>query len=175
MKRFFLILVTLLFLQVAGRGQAQAQTQEFRTTFREVVAEVQRGNGQYVTATQLPGEVIKSSLAKSNSQDNSVAERIDMIYQVVYMHHQNSKSYAEFGAMVSQERGLYHLEMVYTNKDKTSYMVYSAQHGDKREFLVMITTPTYRGCVIDIVGSLSLQDVMTMAEISGVPTIPSIK
>ena len=168
MKRFFIILVTLLFLQVAGRGEAQAQTQEFHTTFREVVAEVQRGNGQYVTATQLPGEVIKSSLAKSNSQDNSVAERIDMIYQVVYMHHQNSKSYAEFGAMVSQERGLYHLEMVYTNKDKT-------QHGDKREFLVMITTPTYRGCVIDIVGSLSLQDVMTMAEISGVPTIPSIK
>ena len=77
--------------------------------------------------------------------------------------------------MVSQERGLYHLEMVYTNKDKTSYMVYSAQHGDKREFLVMITTPTYRGCVIDFVGSLALQDVMTMAEISGVPTIPSIK
>ena len=84
MKRFFIILVTLLFLQVAGRGQAQAQTQEFRTTFRELVAAVQRGNGQYVTATQLPGEVIKSSLAKSNSQDNSVAERIDMIYQVVY-------------------------------------------------------------------------------------------
>ena len=106
-----------------------------------------------------------------NSQDNSVAERIDMIYQIVYMHPQNSKSYAEFGAMVSQERGLYHLEMVYTNKDKTSYMVYSAQHGDKREFLVMITTPTYRGCVIDIVGSLTLQDVMTMAEISGVPSI----
>ena len=64
MKRFSIILVMVLFLQVAGRGQAQAQTQEFRTTFREVVADVQRGNGQYVTATQLPGDVIKSSLEK---------------------------------------------------------------------------------------------------------------
>ena len=171
MKRFSIILVTVLCLQVAGQGRAHAQTQEFRTTFREVVAEVQRGNGRYVTATQLPGDVIKSSLEKSGSKDNAVAERSDMIYQVVYMHHQNSKSYAEICSMVSEERGLYHLEMAYTNKDRISYMVYSAQHGDKREFLVMITTPTYRGCVIDIVGSLTLQDVMTMADISGVPSI----
>lgn len=171
MKRFFIILVTLLLSQVG----VQAQTQEFRSTFREVVTAVQRGNGTYVSATQLPGEVIKSSLAKSSSQDHSVADRIDMIYQIVYMHHQNSKSYAEICSMVEEERGLYHLELAYTNKDKTSYIIYSAKQGDKNEFLVLITTPTYRGCVIDIVGSLSLQDVMTMAEISGVPTIPSIQ
>lgn len=149
----------------------QAQTQEFRSIFREVVTAVQRGNGRYVSATQLPGEVIKSSLEKNNSQDNSVAERIDMIYQIIYMNHQNSKSYAEICSMVTEERGLYHLEMAYTNRDKTSYIVYSATRGEKNEFLVLITTPAYRGCVIDIVGTLSLQDVMAMAEISGMPTI----
>ena len=172
MKRIFIILVVLLLSQVLVAEQVQAQTREFRDIFREVVAAVQRGNGTYVSATQLPGEVIKSSLKKSGSQDNAVAERIDMIYQIVYVHHQHSKSYAEFCSMVSEERGLYHLEMTYTNKDKTSYIVYSAEHGDKREFLVMITTPTYRGCVIDIVGTLTLEDVMAMAEISGVPSVP---
>lgn len=155
------IVITIIALCVAL--SAKAQTPEFSTIFRELVSDLQGGNYS-TTATQLPGKVLKKSLKRGNAEDEAIADRIDMIYQIVYPHYQGSKSYKAIGNLLGEERGLYHLEMTYTNKQKITYTIYSAAEGKTNEYLVVIKDNQYRACVVDIVGSLTLDDVMTMTQ-----------
>ena len=141
----------------------QAQTPEFSTIFRDLVSELQDGNYS-TTATQLPGKVLKKSLNRSSANDEAIADRIDMIYQIVYPHYQGSRSYTAIGNLVSEVRGLYRLEMTYTNKQNITYTIYSAEVRKTNEYLVVIKDNQYRTCIVDIVGTLTLDDVMAMTQ-----------
>ena len=159
MKRTIFITI----IALCAALSAKAQTPEFSAIFRELVSDLQGGNYS-TTATQLPGKVLKKSLKRGNAEDEAIADRIDMIYQIVYPHYQGSKSYKAIGNLLGEERGLYHLEMTYTNKQKITYTIYSAVEGKMNEYLVVIKDNQYRACVVDIVGSLTLDDVMTMTQ-----------
>lgn len=159
MNRPILITIIALFAALS----AQAQTPEFSTIFRELVSDLQDGNYS-TTATQLPGKVLKSSLKRGNADDAAIADRIDMIYQIVYPHYQGSRSYTAIGDLVGEARGLYRLEMTYTNKQNITYTIYSAAEGKRNEYLVVIKDNQYRACIVDIVGTLTLDDVMTMTQ-----------
>ena len=159
MKRTIFITI----IALCAALSAKAQTPEFSTIFRKLVSDLQGGNYS-TTATQLPGKVLKSSLKRGNANDVAIADRIDMIYQIVYPHNGNSKSYMAIGDLVSEARGLYRLEMTYTNKQKITYTIYSAVEGKTNEYLVVIKDNQYRACIVDIVGSLTLDDVMTMTQ-----------
>ena len=54
--------------------------------------------------------------------------------------------------------------MTYTNKQNITYTIYSAAERKTNEYLVVIKDNQYRACIVDIVGSLTLDDVMTMTQ-----------
>ena len=168
MKQVFKILVAM--LAIVGATTAQAQTKEFLETFNQVKHLVELPNSRAYKGIELghyPGEMLRSMGLKDN---NSVLNRLQVIYQVKIPYGNENRSYANatyhrFTSLVhiNQKPKLYEQIMCQTTKEQ-EFSVYKAirkKSNQPSEFIVLIKNAE-KAIVCDVVGYITVQDVLNM-------------
>lgn len=168
MKQVFKILVAM--LAIVGATTAQAQTKEFLETFNQVKHLVELPNSRAYKGIELghyPGEMLRSMGLKDN---NSVLNRLQVIYQVKIPYGNENRSYANatyhrFTSLVhiNQKPKLYEQIMCQTTKEQ-EFSVYKAirkKSNQPSEFIVLIKNAE-KAIVCDVVGYITVQDVLKM-------------
>ena len=154
----FKILVAM--LAIVGATTAQAQTKEFLETFNQVKHLVELPNSRAYKGIELghyPGEMLRSMGLKDN---NSVLNRLQVIYQVKIPYGNENRSYANatyhrFTSLVhiNQKPKLYEQIMCQTTKEQ-EFSVYKAirkKSNQPSEFIVHIKNAE-KAIICDIVG-----------------------
>ena len=168
MKQVFKILVAM--LAIVGATTAQAQTKEFLETFNQVKHLVELPNSRAYKGIELghyPGEMLRSMGLKDN---NSVLNRLQVIYQVKIPYGNENRSYANatyhrFTSLVhiNQKPKLYEQIMCQTTKEQefSLYKAIRKKNNQPSEFIVLIKNAE-KAIICDIVGYIRLDDVLKM-------------
>lgn len=164
MKRFFLILAAL-FL---SHSSLMAQTKEFLQWYQNTRHRIERASEQDAEGAevvQFPAELLRTLTPKERQGDNNnLLGRIQVIYQMkIKLATSVQRSwYDGIKRWATYAPGLYEQRMALDGN--TSIVVYEAskrRSKEPAEFLIFLESKD-KGVVCDIVGYITLNDVITM-------------
>ena len=164
MKRFLLLLATLLL----SHSSLMAQTKEFLQWYQNTRHRIERASEQDAEGAevvQFPAELLRTLTPKEHQGDNNnLLGRIQVIYQMkIKLATSVQRSwYDGIKRWATYAPGLYEQRMALDGN--TSIVVYEAskrRSKEPAEFLIFLENKD-RGVVCDIVGYITLNDVITM-------------
>ena len=164
MKRFFLILAALLLSHLS----LMAQTKEFLQWYQNTRHRVERASEQDAEGAevvQFPAELLRTLTPKERQGDNNnLLGRIQVIYQMKFSLAKGVQRswYDGIKRWATYTRVLYEQRMALDGN--TSIVVYEAskrRSKEPAEFLIFLESKD-KGVVCDIVGYITLNDVITM-------------
>ncbi len=168
MKKFFIIfaVVGAAFLLPS---QAEAQTRAFKDKYKEITHNIETQISplfKQIEATLFSGDVLRSLTPKDkHSDNNNLVKRIDCIYQLK-MPISRSANWVAYNDYMSIRN------IVNSNKytmvsritiDNETYEIFRASQSKPQEFMVIISNKE-KAVICDIVGYISLQDVLNLID-----------
>lgn len=168
MKKFFIIfaVVGAAFLLPS---QAKAQTKAFKDKYKEITHNIETQPNhlfKQIEATLFSGDVLRSLTPKDkHSDNNNLVKRIDCIYQL-NMPISRSANWVAYNDYMSIRN------IVNSNKytmvsritiDNETYEIFRASQSKPQEFMVIISNKE-KAVICDIVGYISLQDVLNLID-----------
>ena len=168
MKKFFIIFAVVgLMLTLAE--PTYAQTKAFKDKYKEITHNIETQPNhlfKQIEATLFSGDVLRSLTPKDkHSDNNNLVKRIDCIYQLK-MPISRSANWVAYNDYMSIRN------IVNSNKytmvsritiDNETYEIFRASQSKPQEFMVIISNKE-KAVICDIVGYISLQDVLNLID-----------
>ena len=168
MKKFFIIFAVVgLMLTLAE--PTYAQTRAFKDKYKEITHDIETQISplfKQIEATLFSGDVLRSLTPKDkHSDNNNLVKRIDCIYQLK-MPISRSANWVAYNDYMSIRN------IVNSNKytmvsritiDNETYEIFRASQSKPQEYMVIISNKE-KAVICDIVGYISLQDVLNLID-----------
>ena len=169
MKQFYRILSVVLALVGVGIGPrtAQAQTKEFLQWYQNIRHRIESASEQDsegAEVMQFPSELLRTLTPKEkHNANNNLLGRIQTIYQMRFtLTKEVQQSWYKSVERLATYRGIYEQRMAIDGNTSIKVLEATKQRGkEPAEFLVFIASKE-KGVVCDIVGYITLNDVITM-------------
>ena len=168
MKKFFIIfaVVGVAFLLPS---QAEAQTRAFKEKYKEITHNIETQPNplfKQIEATLFSGDVLRSLTPKDkHSDNNNLVKRIDCIYQLKMpiSRSANWVAYNDYMSIRDIVKSNAYTMISRMTIDNETYEIFKSSHSKPQEYMVIISNKE-KAVICDIVGYISLQDVLNLID-----------